>query len=116
MELELNAELNFKVPVKMPSNCAVATCNFRGGQYSDDGSKLSFFCFPKDPERRATWVHKCARDDKFDASMTRVCSRHFAESDYEQSYLVKRTLVPNVTPVLKRSAVPSLNLPTSHTK
>ena len=74
----------------MPSNCAVASCDFRGGQCSDENSSLSlsFFAFPKDSERKAAWINKCARNDKFDPAMTRICSRHFTDSDYDPSYLV----------------------------
>ena len=104
----------------MPSNYAVVSCNLRGDSYLLILVSSSFFRFPKDPALRAAWIHKCARQDKFDPTMTRVCSQHFMSSDYDQSYLMKQSLMPNsddkLKPRLKPDADPTLNLPTSHVR
>ena len=98
----------------MPVNCAVASCDFRGGQRSADGFKLAFFTFPKDQARRDIWVHRCAQKDKFNIETSRVCSQHFEEADYDPSCVMQRALMPhgNIRMMLKETAVPSRMLPT----
>ena len=96
----------------MPA-CAVATCKVWSGGWSNKKTEASFFRFPKNPEVQAAWVHRCYRQDQFNVKNAVVCSEHFVETDYDPSYLVKRTLMPNVKPSLKPDAIPSRNLPSA---
>jgi len=85
----------------MPA-CAVATCkNYIKTEKSSD---LSFHRFPKDPSIRKQWVYRCSRKDKFNPSNGKICSNHFSPSDYESSQ-------NNSKRKLKKSAIPSFNLP-----
>ena len=96
----------------MPSNCAVATCgSWAKGTKKREDLGLYFFRFPKDPATRTAWVHRCARKDVLNPDTAAVCSLHFTSDDYDPSYLVKRSLMPNVKPLLKPKAVPSQNIP-----
>ena len=98
--------------ISMPSRCAVVTCH----SWAKKGRReegLAFFRFPKDKALRTEWLHKCARGDKLNLDNTAVCSKHFLAADYDPSYLVKRTLFPDMKPKLISGAVPSQNLPTS---
>lgn len=90
----------------MPT-CAVASC-----KNSESNTKnVSFFRFPqRDANLRATWLHRCSRQDSFPWETARMCSEHFLESDYDPSYLVKSSLMPGVHPWLKADAVPSQKL------
>ena len=91
--------------------CAVAPCKslFR------KGSPPSFFSFPRDPTVRARWVAACKRADKFNPDQARVCSEHFQEEDYDESYLLQRKLCPDTAllPRLKTDAIPSLKIPSA---
>ena len=92
--------------------CGVATCKalFR------KGSPPSFFSFPRDPAVRARWVAACKRADNFDPGRAKICSGHFREEDYDESYMLQRKLFPNVVllPCLKKDAIPSLKIPSAH--
>ena len=95
----------------MPSNCAVSTCHSWEKGRRESG--LAFFRFPKDKALRTAWLHRCGRKDEFNLDSTAVCSKHFLPTDYDPSYLVKRTLLPDTRPRLRSGAVPSQNLLTS---
>ncbi|KAL1442855.1 hypothetical protein MTO96_030589 [Rhipicephalus appendiculatus] len=87
----------------MPAHCCVPQCKQRGFR-DEDGSKVSFFSFPKDADWKKRWIIAIKRDEgpfftvtKF----TKVCSRHFTEDNY----------LPNVAGnrrFLKQDAVPSI--------
>lgn len=101
----------------MPSNCAVATCkSWAKGVKKRKDLGVSFFRFPKDPAVRAAWVHKCARQDVWNPDTASICSLHFTSEDYDPSYLVKRSLMPNAKPSLKPGVVPSQNIPSHPTR
>ena len=91
--------------------CAVAPCKslFR------KGSLPSFFVFPRDPTVRARWVAACKRADNFNPEKARICSEHFREEDYDESYLLQRKLCPDsvLRPLLKKDAIPTLKIPSA---
>ena len=65
--------------------------------------KISFHKFPSDKSSRDEWIRAIRRDVGKYFSITkntRVCSRHFKESDFERSLAGKR--------ILKATAVPSI--------
>ena len=65
--------------------------------------KISFHKFPSDKSSRDEWIRAIRRDVGRYFSITkntRVCSRHFKESDFERSLTGKR--------ILKATAVPSI--------
>lgn len=90
--------------------CAIASCTNHGRQ----GSKLgiNFHTFPKNNETKQKWINACKRADSFSVDNARVCSIHFADSDYERD--LKSELL-NLPPKrkLKPDAVPTLHLPSS---
>ena len=93
-------------------NCSVSTCCNRIHRIRDlRDPNLHFFRFPKDPALRAIWLEKCARKERFNAENAAICSAHFLPEDYDPSYLVKKSVMPNALARLRKGAVPSLHLP-----
>ena len=91
-------------------SCAVRGCS------SHSRKKIkgtSFFTFPKDPNTRAVWMHRCARKE-INFETARVCSEHFRTEDFDPSFLMRRSLMKTNNTGRKRAilgwAVPSLNL------
>lgn len=87
----------------MPVHCCVPLCNQRG-VLDDNGSKVSFFCFPKDPHLKKKWIVAIKRDEGklfVVTKHTKVCSNHFTADSY----------LPNVVGdrrYLRVDAVPSV--------
>ncbi|CAN7995181.1 unnamed protein product [Ixodes pacificus] len=68
----------------MPLHCCVPLCKQRGVK-DNNGNKVSFFAFPKEPTLRKKWVIAIKRDEGKLFSITKytkVCSLHFQEKDY----------------------------------
>ncbi|XP_037088281.1 uncharacterized protein LOC119108843 [Pollicipes pollicipes] len=101
----------------MPSRCVVPTCQSWyaiGGRHKTKRPRNTHcFRFPKDPAVRSKWIENCRPTAPFEADLYGICSSHFSQADYDPSYLVKRTLMPDVKPRLKEGAIPSLYLPSS---
>ena len=70
----------------MPTHCCVPECIKKG--YRDEfESKISYFKFPNDSTLRRQWLHAIRRDEgKYFTvnEWTKVCSRHFCESDFRK--------------------------------
>jgi hypothetical protein len=62
----------------------------------------NIFRFPKDPDRRKDWIHKIRRENWSPTENTVLCSKHFAQDDFEApaEHRKKRDL--------KRTATPSI--------
>ncbi|KAM7295196.1 uncharacterized protein ISCGN_024701 [Ixodes scapularis] len=87
----------------MPQYCCAPLCKQKG--VTDDlGDKVSFFSFPSDPVVRKKWVIAIKRDEGklFQITKyTRLCSKHFQQSDYLANYAGSRRF-------LRQNAVPSI--------
>ncbi len=83
--------------------CAVACCK---PPYPPGTSTHRF---PQDPEICKEWVRACKRVDKFYPDTSRICSRHFAEEDYEED-IGGALKFNHIKPNLKRTAIPTLRL------
>ncbi|KAI5704495.1 hypothetical protein M8J75_006003 [Diaphorina citri] len=95
----------------MPGNwCSVALCRNHSNSTNQDGLKLSFFHFPKNPSLQKKWLEKCRRKDvqNINFSNARICSEHFVNEDFED--LVKARILGVQPKKLKAEAVPSNNL------
>lgn len=92
---------------KMPC-CAVLKC----GTYSrkTKGSNVIYHPFPKDPDLRKDWISKCERKNSFNVELARVCSKHFLNTDYERDLKAELLQLPPKK-ILKKTAIPSQNLP-----
>lgn len=89
--------------------CAVAVCS-----NTEKKSGISLFRFPASkPSVLAVWKQRCGRKGKFNVKNARICSEHFLDSDYDPSFRVKASLMPNVKPWLKEDAIPSQKLSSS---
>ncbi|KAM7304092.1 uncharacterized protein ISCGN_013992 [Ixodes scapularis] len=90
-------------PLGMPQYCCAPLCKQKG--VTDDlGDKVSFFSFPSDPVVRKKWVIAIKRDEGklFQITKyTRLCSKHFQQSDYLANYAGSRRF-------LRQNAVPSI--------
>lgn len=104
---------------KMPLNCIVGGCTTT---WSSSNKHISFFRFPSpktDSERYRIWLRFVQRTrSDFEGpgishgEGSRLCSLHFLESDCEDSYILKKRLLPSqnerLLPTLKKNAVPTL--------
>ena len=84
----------------MPTNGRVPECTKKGYR-AEDGTKISFFKFPHDIGLRKKWLHAIRRDEgKFFqiTKYTKVCSRHFRESDLTTTLAGRRELRKNGIP------------------
>ena len=86
----------------MPTHCCVPDCTKKGYR-EDDGSKVSYFVFPKEKVLRKKWIHAIRREEgkylKINSS-TKVCSRHFRTNDLKKTLAGKMTLQPGAVPSL----------------
>ncbi|XP_033764275.1 uncharacterized protein LOC117345315 [Pecten maximus] len=90
----------------MPTSCCVIDCTSRG----DARTKLSFYRFPKKPERKRLWLAALKRKDWTPNDSHRVCGRHFIngksndplDPDYVPSVSMGYEPLRQVTPGSKR--------------
>ena len=84
--------------------CAVATCSTRSGR--DKG--VCMFRFPKDSKLKQTWFIKCRRKNYIVNEHSRVCEKHFDDSDFVVSRAFAASLGYNMNfrLQLKPDAVP----------
>jgi hypothetical protein len=83
--------------VNMVHSCSVWNCTQR--RTRDSG--VGFFKFPDDKLLKAAWIRGTRRKDYRPNKYSRVCSRHFKETDFRK--------IPGVEKLfLKKDAVPSI--------
>ncbi|XP_068231002.1 uncharacterized protein [Palaemon carinicauda] len=63
--------------------CAMFGCYNHDRHRQEKG--ISFYRFPRDPSLSKIWVSLCRRKDDFNVKNARVCSVHFAPSDFGES-------------------------------
>ena len=84
----------------MPTNCCVPLSTKKG--YRDEnGDKVSFFKFADEENRRKKWIHAIRRDigEHFEIKdTTKVCSRHFRNSDFVKTLGGRRGLRADAVP------------------
>jgi hypothetical protein len=90
----------------MPKECAVGICK----NYFVKCSERHFHRFPADEHYCKIWLHKCCRSDHINTKNARICSDHFDHSCYERDLKAKLLGLCNAKKVLKKDAVPTLNL------
>ncbi|CAB3366191.1 Hypothetical predicted protein [Cloeon dipterum] len=90
--------------------CSVQTCRFHLPVDPNDLSlqHLLFYYFPEDEYMRGLWGEKCGINP---TPGSRICSMHFADHDFETNHSEFLNYAPKK--VLKKDAVPSVNLPSS---
>lgn len=77
-------------------HCFVPGCGSEHGRTAD----ISYHEFPSDDRQREKWLKVIARKDRqpnFNSNSSRVCSRHFKDSDYKLTG-TKRRLLPDAVP------------------
>ena len=77
-------------------NCCVPLCTVS----SRHNTTVSFHSFPVDPVVRAEWELKIRRDDFSPSKHSRVCSRHFKQTDFQVTAKGLRRLKKGTVPVL----------------
>lgn len=75
--------------------CAAVQCD------SDSEKGIQLFRFPWDPERRKKWQINCQREKWQPTDCSRLCEKHFEESQFENCRIDQRRK-------LRKSAVPTL--------
>lgn len=88
--------------------CAVMGCTSNNNKRSKNILDLRFFRFPRDKQVCEQWILKCYQKFKFNVKTSRLCSRHFVESDY--CLKEKLLKLPQNKWKLKSDAIPSLHL------
>ena len=68
--------------------CAVGTCNSRSGR----DKRIAFFSFPKKLDLRRIWILKCQRKYFSPTTHSKVCEKHFTESDFVLSCSFAKSL------------------------
>ncbi|KAJ8867587.1 hypothetical protein PR048_031389 [Dryococelus australis] len=83
--------------------CAVLNCkNYKEKTGGSISKKTRIF--------RKKWIFLCARNDKFNQKMVRICSEHFTDDDYERDLHVE-FMGEERRKLLKPEAFPNKNLP-----
>ena len=84
----------------MPTHCCVPQCT-KKGYIEPDGSKTSYFVFPSDKALQKNWLHAIRREKGKNFNLlptTKVCSRHFKESDFKKTFTGRVHLKPGSVP------------------
>ena len=84
----------------MPLNCCVPQCTKKGYRTSS-GDKISYFGFPKRSDLSKKWILAIRRDPGKEfqiTELTKVCSRHFKETDLKKSLNGKVSLKEDTVP------------------
>jgi len=83
--------------------CSVFGCSERNGHRFPNRAKS--------PKRFAVWSDFCKRKSFQPGPNARICNKHFLETDFDESSILKKKLVPNCRePCLKKGVVPSVNI------
>lgn len=96
--------------------CSVYGCRSRQDDKNNRENGIFFHRFPNrnnSPKRFAKWLEYCKRKAFNPTSNSRVCSKHFKKSDFDESQLLKLKLMPNeklIGPRLNKHAIPSAKL------
>lgn len=110
----------------MPSRCSVTGCdsNYESSlKGKQKGPGISVFKFPKNEERKQSWIRAIPRKDLLSTDSSVVCQLHFQPDDiilYDKQLLSDESFKqqPLRRPRLKDTAIPSIfpNLPGYLTK
>ena len=88
--------------------CSIFSCSNNSRQKG-----ICLHRFPNDPNVSKVWINVCKRKDFINVKDARICSVHFKTEDYERNF--QHELLPQLYKRnchrLKKTAVPSLNLP-----
>jgi hypothetical protein len=102
----------------MPNQCCVPQCKSGYASERSERGTISFHRFPTDKDLYKAWLRKIPRKDFTPSANSRVCSRHFHESDFIKERTdanPQRKLIrgEKVRAILSHTAVPSVfkNLP-----
>ncbi|XP_059471705.1 zinc finger protein 665-like [Neocloeon triangulifer] len=88
--------------------CSIPTCRFHMPLDLNDIQlqQLAFFCFPENEYLKSLWAEKCSISP---TDESQICSLHFTENDFETIHSEFLNFAPKK--VLKKDAVPNINLP-----
>ena len=91
---------------KMP-HCVAFECNTQAKNKKKD-PRIRFHKFPDDEKRRQAWFHAVGRTSL--PKDPRLCSKHFEEHCFEESYLVELRLMGSSKSLksLKPDAIPTI--------
>jgi hypothetical protein len=69
--------------------CAVFGCKNNHNTKKGTGQDIIFHSAPKSKDMvsqtmRNEWINRCKREDKLNPETSRICSKHFVETDYER--------------------------------
>lgn len=83
--------------------CVVIGCRNNLKATKRDGKNVSYHIFPKNPQRRSSWINSLNQSFKFNADSSYICSEHFVSDDYECYTLKEELLNIKVKRQLKRT-------------
>jgi hypothetical protein len=96
--------------------CSVFGCDSESGKSTNRKNGIAFHRFPnreKFPKQYAQWTLYCKRKNFNPNTNSRICSKHFRKSDFNESQSMKVKLMSNEEfrlPSLKPGSVPSVNI------
>ena len=88
-------------------HCSIVTCN---NKQADNG-EFTYFNFPKDPQRRISWLAAISRDKGNLPSNAFVCLDHFEDKYYDKSWNLQNRLFCTDRPIKRKmiqTAIPTL--------
>lgn len=91
--------------------CIITGCSNNLKATKQHDKDVSYHIFPKNPQRRNAWMNNIKQPFKFNADTSYVCSKHFVSDDFECNSLKEQLLNIKVKRQLKRTAIPSINMP-----
>lgn len=93
------------------ASCSVNGC--RSNQRQKENETIKFHHFPEDKIVQQKWIDVCCRKTPTNVKYARICSLHFEPTAYKRQmiYELLALPVPRNQCVLKKDAVPTLNLP-----
>ncbi|XP_032674689.1 THAP domain-containing protein 6-like [Odontomachus brunneus] len=83
--------------------CRSRACNSRKNKTQLEweqfhGQKITFHRIPKDPEKRTKWLNIMQLNNMNIPKNAKLCSLHFAESDFDRTYVNCVRIRPDVIP------------------
>ncbi|KAK8777783.1 uncharacterized protein LOC144099392 [Amblyomma americanum] len=81
----------------MEFECCLSSCQQRGN-VDCYGHKVSYHSLPKNPRRRKLWLAALGQELPPRLRKPRICSRHFLNNEFSQTFTRGRRLLPTAVP------------------
>ena len=88
------------------THCSIVGCN----NTQANNKEVTYFNFPKDPQRRKSWLAATSRHKRNFPSNVFVCSNHFEDKYFDKSWDLQNRVFPHrqTNNKLISTAIPTL--------